>query len=50
MMSRVKVGSLIKDSFSFIFKSFGATLSGVAGAVLRAVPESPPIEDDESAS
>ena len=50
IMSRVKVEALVKDSVSFIFKSFGATLSGVTGALLRSIPESPPKEDDDSPS
>ena len=41
IMSRVKMESLAKDSASFVFKSFGATLSGVAQTLFRAMPGSP---------
>ncbi|MEN9020822.1 MAG: hypothetical protein GWQ05_24510 [Verrucomicrobiaceae bacterium] len=48
IMNRVKLESLAKDSASFIFKSFGITLSGIAQALFKALPGSPAQGSDEA--
>ena len=48
IMSRVKMESLAKDSASFVFKSFGVTLGGVAQALFTALPGSPDSPPDHS--
>ncbi len=44
IMGKVRADELVKDSVSFMFKSFGTTLGGLANVLLKAVPDSK--EDD----
>jgi hypothetical protein len=48
IMLRVKIESLGKDSVSFIFKSFGTTLGGVAKVLFKALPEPPRSPSDRA--
>ena len=46
IMSRIHVEALGKESVSFVFKSFGATLDGLAHVLFKAVPGGEPPADE----
>ncbi len=48
ILGRVRLESLMKDTASFVFQSFGVTLSGVTRALFDVLPKSRPSEDKDS--